>query len=83
MIKRILLSCALLILLNQFAVAVDLGLTVESDKPDYILGDKAVFKGILKNLSQEYYIENGNVEYIFSVFQDGIEIWRWSELDCG
>ncbi|MBM3211531.1 hypothetical protein FJZ33_04870 [Candidatus Poribacteria bacterium] len=81
--KKILILCLSLLTLSQLAIAADLRLTVQSDKSIYILGSNAVFTGVLKNLSQESYIENGDVEYIFSVYQDGIEIWRWSKLECG
>lgn len=73
----------LLLVLNQLANAVDVILTAESDKPAYMVGGTANFTGRLKNISQVSYIENGAVEYIFSVSQDGFEIWRWSRSECG
>ena len=81
--KIILIIWLLLMLLNQLAGAIDIVLTAESDKPVYSVGDKANFTGRLKNISQHTYIEDEDVEYIFSVNQGELELWSWSRLDCG
>jgi len=83
MLKRFLTPLILLLFLIPLARADNLLLTVESDKPVYMIGEKAYFTGRLKNISQTTYIEGSNVEFIFSVSQDGFEIWRWSRLECG
>ncbi len=83
MLKKIIMLWLLLLVLNQLASAIDLVLTAESDKPVYNVGGKTNFTGRLKNISQESYIEDGDVEFIFSVSQDGFEIWRYSRLECG
>lgn len=69
--------------LNQLAGAADVVLTAKSDKSAYMVGENATFTGNLKNISQDSFIADGEVEYIFSVSQDGFEIWAWSRLECG
>ena len=85
MVKRSLLLCLILVTLNQGVMVYgDVVLTVESDKPAYQLDEVAHFTGTLKNTSQQNtFYEDGDVEYRFSVSQDGDEVWRWSKFDCG
>lgn len=83
MLKKALLLCFVLTALSQLAVADDVVLTVESDKPVYPMGDKAHFTARLKNVSQNTYMRSGQMEFRISVSQDGIEIWRWSRWECG
>jgi hypothetical protein len=83
MVKRFLLLCFILVVLNQ-GVNGDVILTLESDKSAYKLGENAIFTATLKNMSQQnYFYVTGDVEYRFSVSRDGAEVWRWSRLQCG
>jgi hypothetical protein len=83
MVKKSLLLCLILIVLNQ-GVNGDVMLTVESDRSAYKLGENATFTATLKNMSQQnYFYVYGDVEYRFSVSRDGDEVWEWSESECG
>ena len=83
MVKKCLLLCFALVVLNQ-GVNGDVILNVESDKSAYQLGENATFTATLKNMSQQnYFYVIGDVEYRFSVSRDDVEVWRWSKWQCG
>lgn len=83
MVKKCLLLCFILVVLNQ-GVNGDVILTLESDKSAYKLGENATFTATLKNMSQQnYFYVIGDVEYRFSVSRDDVEVWRWSQWQCG
>jgi len=85
MVKKSLLLCLTLVVLNQGVMVYgNVILTVESDKSAYKLGENAIFTATLKNMSQQnYFYVYGDVEYRFSVSRDGAEVWRWSWSQCG
>ena len=83
MVRKCLLLCFILVVLNQ-GVNGDVILTLESDKSAYKLGENATFTATLKNMSQQnYFYVIGDVEYRFSVSRDDVEVWRWSKWQCG
>ncbi len=81
MVKKSLLLCLILVVLNQ-GVNGDVILTLESDKSAYQLGENATFTATLKNTSQQddFYLY-GAVKYRLSVSRDGNGVWEWSK-DC-